>query len=175
MTMALGNRRPYRRRDDLRRVAWALLRPFWRCSPRPCWFWRNLLLRGFGARVGRQVRIYPGARIHQPWNLALGDGCVVARAVTLYALGPIRLGRGVVLSQGCHLCAGTHDHHDPAFPLLRPPIHIADGVWVAAEAFIGPGVTIGDRAVVGARAVVMRDVEAGLVVAGNPARPVGCR
>ncbi|MEE9211386.1 MAG: hypothetical protein V3U29_01905, partial [Phycisphaeraceae bacterium] len=83
-----------------------------------------------------------------------------------------------VVSQDAHLCAGTHDYTQPHLPLQRPPINIGNGVWVCADAFIGPGVTIGDNSVVAARAVVTKDVPPGVVVGGNPAqvithRPMG--
>ena len=93
----------------------------------------------------------------------------------LYALGPIRIGDRVTVSQGAHLCAGSHDFRDPTMALTRPPIRIDDDVWVCADAFVGPGVEIGRGAVVGARAVVVRSVAAGTIVAGNPARQVGRR
>ncbi len=161
--------------DYLRRALWALVQPLWRLSPRWCWAWRCWLLRWFGARIGPAVRFYPAARIHQPWNLVIGPRSTIAWGVTLYALGPIRIGADVVISQGAHLCAGSHDIRDPGFPLRKLSITVADAVWIAAEAFIGPDVTLAERAVVGARAVVMRDVPAGAVVAGNPARVVGQR
>lgn len=167
--------RYYTPADYLRRALWALLQPLWRCSPRWCWGWRRWLLRIFGARIGPGVRIYPAARIHQPWNLSIGPHCTIAWDAILYCLGPINLGADVVISQGAHLCAGDHAIRDPDFPLRKPPLAVASGAWIAAEAFIGPGVSIGERAVVGARAVVMRDVAAAAVVAGNPARVVGRR
>lgn len=165
----------YRRRDYLRRALWALCQPLWRWSPRWCWRWRNGLLHLFGARVSPGVRIYPSARLIQPWHVRIGDRSLISWKATLYALGPIQIGADCVISQGAHLCAGSHDPHDPSFPLIRPPIRVHDGVWIAAEAFIGPGVTLGQRAVVGARSVVCRDVPAGAIVAGNPARPIGER
>ena len=167
--------RYYSPADYLRRGLWALAQPLWCYSPRWCWGWRRGLLRLFGASIGPGVRVYPAARIHQPWNLSLGPRCTIAWSATLYCLGPIRLGADVVVSQGAHLCAGDHDMRDPAFPLRKRPITVADGAWIAAEAFIGPNVSIAERAVVGARAVVMRDVPAAAVVAGNPARVVGER
>ena len=161
--------------DYLRRALWALVQPLWRFSPRCCWGWRRVLLRLFGAEVAPGGRVYPAARIHQPWNLRLGPRCTIGWGASLYCLGPVRISADVVISQGAHLCAGDHDIRDPAFPLRKRPLSVGQGVWVAAEAFIGPGVTLGDHAVVGARAVVMRDVPASAVVAGNPARVVGQR
>jgi putative colanic acid biosynthesis acetyltransferase WcaF len=87
----------------------------------------------------------------------------------------IKLCANATVSQGAHLCAATHDHHDPAFPLVVGPINIGAHSWIAAEAFIGPGVNISERAVVGARAVVMKDVKSSMVVVGNPMRTVGTR
>jgi len=152
-----------------------MAQPLWRCSPRWFWGWRSALLGLFGARIGPGVLIYPAARIHQPWNLAVGPRSTIAWNVTLYCLGPLTIGADAVISQGAHLCAGDHDIRDPSFPLLKRPICVGNEVWIAAEAFIGPSVSIGDRAVVGARAVVVRDVPPGAVVAGNPARVVGQR
>ena len=57
-------------------------------------------------------------------------------------------------------------------PLLKPPIHIVDQVWVCTDAFVGPGITVGEGAIVGARAVALKDVAAWSIVVGNPARPV---
>src|SRR5581483_1455684 len=86
--------------------------------------------------------------------------------------GPISIGTHTAISQGVYLCAGTHDHTNPTMPLERQPIRIGSGVWIAAQAFIGPGVTIGDNSVIGARAVVMKDVPSGVVAAGNPCRGI---
>jgi putative colanic acid biosynthesis acetyltransferase WcaF len=84
----------------------------------------------------------------------------------------VTIGNHSVISQDAYLCAGTHDYTQPTLPLLREPITIGHGVWIAAGAFIGPTVTVGDNCVVGARAVVMKDVPPGMVVAGNPARVI---
>jgi putative colanic acid biosynthesis acetyltransferase WcaF len=146
-----------------------------RALPRPFWGLRSALLRAFGARVGRDVRLHPTVRIAIPWTLTLHDGVGIGDRAILYALGPIEVGAAATVSQGAHLCAGSHDHRDPGMPLLRPPIRIGAGAWICADAFIGPGVKVGPGAVVGARAVVTRDVAPDCVVAGNPARPVGPR
>jgi len=92
--------------------------------------------------------------------------------VTIYNLAPVNLGYGTNLSQRVHLCAGTHDFRAWSMPLDARPINIGENVWIAAEAFIGPGVTIGDMAVIGARSVVVRDQPARMVCAGHPCRPL---
>lgn len=162
--------RKWTRREQLGRVLWALATPLFRLSPRQVWSWRRMMLRLFGAKVGLEAHIYPSVRISIPWNLTLGQGCAVGERAILYALGPITIGQRATVSQGAHLCAGTHDIDDPARPLLKPPIEIGDDAWVAADAYVGPGVKIGAHAVVGARSVVVKNVEQGWIVAGNPAR-----
>ncbi len=144
-------------------------------SPRQVWGWRNGMLRLFGARIGRRVRIHPSVRVATPWNLVVGDNTAVGDGVILYSLGRITLGPDVTVSQYAHLCAGTHDHRHAALPLLKPPITIGRGAWVCADAYVGPGLRVGDYAIVGARAVVTRDVPPWTIVAGNPAREIAAR
>ena len=164
---------PYSRNEKLRRVAWNLARALlFHPSPKPLFRWRNRLLRWFGARIGPHTFIEPSVRIFHPWLLTIGDWTHVGGGANLYNLGPITIGDHSVVSQDTVLCAGTHDYTQPHLPLLRPPITIGSGVWIAAEAFVGPNVTVGDNSVVGARAVVAKDVPPGVVVAGNPARVI---
>jgi len=158
-----------------RRVLWGLAKPLFRFSPRVLFAWRNLLLRSFGARVGQHVHIYNTANVYFPWNLEIGDWSAIGEHALIYNLGPVAVGAHVTISQRAHLCAGTHDHTDPALPLVKSPIVIDSDAWICADAFIGPGVNIGAGAVVGARAVVVKNVEPWVVVAGNPARPVSKR
>jgi putative colanic acid biosynthesis acetyltransferase WcaF len=139
------------------------------------WAWRRQLLRIFGARIGAGVHIYPTARISIPWNLNIGKDVGIGDRVILYALGPITIGERATVSQGAHLCAGSHDYRDPNMRLTKPPIVIGPDCWICADAFIGPGVEVGGYAVVGARAVVMSSVKESEVVAGNPARVIGLR
>ena len=158
-------------RQKLARLAWAAVQATaFRLSFHDWYPWRAALLRAFGARVGRGVRVRRTVRVEIPWNLTLGDDVIVGDGVILYALGPITVGPRTLVSQHAHLCAGTHDYRLPHYPLLRPPIRVGADCWVAADAFVGPGVTVGDRAVVGARAAVFKDVPPAAVVGGNPAR-----
>lgn len=164
------NTRKYTGAEILRRILWRLVAPFFRFSPRPLFEWRNFILRRFGAIVGKHVHIYPSAIVYFPWNLEIRDWSAIGEHALVYNLGKITIGEAVTISQRVHLCAGTHDYRDPAFPLLKPPIEIKDRVWVAADAFVGPGVIVGEGAIVGARAVVVSNVEPQTIVAGNPAR-----
>ena len=158
-----------------RAVWWLVWLLLYLPSPRPLHGWRRLILRAFGATVGRGAHPYPAAWVWAPWNLTLGDHACLADGVDCYNVAPITVGPHALVSQRAFLCGATHDYADPAFPLVPKPIAVGAGAWVAAEAFVGPGVTVGEGAVVGARAVVTRDVAPWAVVAGNPARVIKTR
>jgi putative colanic acid biosynthesis acetyltransferase WcaF len=158
------------------RALWELLQgPLFAWTPRPMWAWRRMVLRAFGARIGRNVHLHPTVRIAVPWNLSVGPDAGIGDRAILYSLGPITIGAAATVSQNAHLCAGTHDFRRRDMPLIKPPVAIGPGAWICADAFVGPGVTVGEGAVVGARAVAMRDVPAWAIVAGNPARKVSER
>jgi putative colanic acid biosynthesis acetyltransferase WcaF len=157
---------------QIRRILWSFTSLLFRWSPRPCFAWRRFLLRLFGARIGREVHIYPTASILMPWNLDVGDFSAVADWCCLYNPGKIEIGSRSTVSHRAHLCSATHDYRDPALPLLRCPVRIGSDAWICTEAFVGPGVTVGDGAIVGARAVAVKSVEPWTIVAGNPARLV---
>ncbi|MFD2573289.1 putative colanic acid biosynthesis acetyltransferase [Spirosoma soli] len=160
-------------KNRIGRAIWGIVAGIlFRLSPRPFHSWRSFLLRCFGAKVGRGVHVYPGVKIWAPWNLELADECGVANGAILYSLAKITIGRRAVVSQGAHICAGTHDYTRPGSPLVAMPIQINDFAWVAAEAFIHPGITIGEGCVVGARSVVTKDMPSWMVCAGHPCKPL---
>lgn len=164
--------RKYSRRIQVMRLAWAIGRVLFRLIPRPLYAPRRILLRVFGAKIGRKVNIANTATIYFPWNLEIGDWSAIGEHAYIYNLGRIVIGGKATVSQRAHLCAGTHDYRDPALPLLTPPVEIGTQAWICADAFVGPGVTVGEGAVVGACAVVTGHVDPWSVVAGNPAREV---
>ena len=164
--------RKYSRQEMFRRILWMACQPLFRFSPRPCFGWRRWLLRRFGASVGRHVQMYSSATIYMPWNLTIGDWSSLGEHALIYNLGQVTIGEKVTISQRTHLCAGTHDYTRPDMPLLKPPITIENQVWICADAFVGPDVTIGERAIVGACSVVMKDVGPNIIVVGNPAREI---
>jgi putative colanic acid biosynthesis acetyltransferase WcaF len=145
---------------------------FFRYSPIFSHKWRAFILRCFGAKIGKQSHIYSKVRIWAPWNLIVGDNVGIADNVNLYSQGRIIIGNRVTISQGSYICTGSHDYTLHNHPLITKPIVIEDNVWVAAECFIHPGVTIGEGAVIGARSVIIRDVQKWTVCAGNPCQPI---
>ena len=150
-------------------VVWLILA---RWTPRQLNPWRRLILRVFGATVHREATVYGSARIWLPANLSIGKGSTIGADAIIYNQGMISIGENSIVSQRAHLCSGTHDHRDPAFQLQIRPITIGDRVWVAAEAFVGPGVTIPDGVVLGARGCLFTDAAPWTVYSGNPAHPI---
>jgi putative colanic acid biosynthesis acetyltransferase WcaF len=148
---------------------WALLG---RWTPSPLHAWRRTLLKLFGARIHSSAKVYPSARIWFPPNLEMKANACLGPGVTCYCMDVITLEEYALVSQGAHLCAGTHDVDDPHFQLVTRPIRIGANAWIAAEAFVGPGVTVGEGAVLGARSVAMKELAAWTIYTGNPAEPV---
>ena len=146
---------------------WFLFRPF---IPGIFRGWRNRMLRLFGARIESTANVYASVKIWAPWNLEIGAYSTLGPKVDCYNQGKIVIGSHSVVSQKSYLCASSHDFTDAKHPLILKPIAIEDQVWIAADAFIGPGVTVGQGAVVGARAAVFKDVTPWTVVGGNPAK-----
>lgn len=157
----------------LREACWLLVRslfflPSWMPGSRlRCWW-----LRRFGASVGRGVVIKPGVRITMPWRLRIGDHVWIGEEAFLHSLAPITIGANACVSQRAFLCTGSHDYSSAAFDLLTSPILLADGVWIGAAAWVGPGVTAGSHAVLTAGSVATRDMAAYTIYRGNPAGPV---
>jgi len=159
----------YRSDEYRRRVLWMAARPLLRLLPRMFYELRNRILRAFGAKIGEAVRIYPDVDIFFPWNLEIGDEVTIGPGVQLYSLGKIIIGDGTMISYGAHFCAGTHDYTEVNLPLLKPEIRLGQGIWVCAEVFVGPGVSVGDFSIIGARAVVLKSFTAYSILGGNPA------
>jgi putative colanic acid biosynthesis acetyltransferase WcaF len=171
-TREIAYAKNYTKKEYLLRGLWSVGKLFFHYSPRLLYGWRNGLLHLFGARIGKGVKIYPSAEVMFPWNLEIGDHTVVSWGVIIYNLGQIKIGSSTIISQYAHLCAGTHDYQSKTFDLIKSTITVGNHVWIAADAFIGPDVEIGDNSIIAARAVVTKNVEPDEIVAGNPARVV---
>lgn len=164
---------PFSLRSKLYRVLWkAVWILLFRPTPRSFHVWRCLLLRAFGAKLGKVVHPYQSARIWAPWNLEMGDHSGLGADVDCYCVDKIRIGRHATVSQYSFLCTASHDYKDPAMPLVTSPITIGERAWIAADVFVAPGVTIGDGAVITARSSVFSDIEPWTVATGNPAKSI---
>lgn len=164
---------PWTLRERVLRQLWSIVQgTVFRFSLYNAFRWRRWLLRLFGANLAKDVRIRPSARVEIPWNLTIGENSSVGDFAILYCLGPVRIGRRVTVSQYAHLCAGTHETNTRRMRLLRPPIEIGDEAWIAADVYVGPGVTIGARTIVGARSNVYKNLPSDVIAVGSPARAV---
>jgi len=153
-------------------IVWLLLASW---TPPPMHGWRRFLLRLFGARIAPTARIYRSTTVWLPSHLQMGEHSVLGPDVNCYCQAPIVIEDFASVSQGAHLCAGTHDVDDPLFQLIAKPILVKENSWVAADAFVGPGVTIGEGAVLGARAVTFKNLEPWTIYVGNPCKPLRLR
>lgn len=162
--------------NKIGRVAWAIVAgTAFRWSPVPCFAWRRLLLRLFGARLATTSRVYPSCRIWAPWNLVMDADACLGPDVKCLNVEAVSIGAEATVSFGTVLCAASHDINRTDRRLVSGPITIERGAFVFAEAFICMNVTIGEGAVVAARGFVSRDVRPFEVVAGNPAQVVAVR
>lgn len=132
--------------------------------------WRVLILRLWGAEIGKGCALSASASIWAPWNLIIGDIVAIGPRVKVYNPDKIIIGNKVAVSQDVTLCTASHDYTLKDNHLVTAPIKINNFSWVAAEAFVGMGVKIGEGAVIGARAAVFKDVDPWTIVGGNPAK-----
>jgi putative colanic acid biosynthesis acetyltransferase WcaF len=170
---SIGRTRSFSWSNILFRAVWNVTwLTFASWTPPQLYGWRRFLLNLFGARIARGARIYGSARIWYPPNLEMGRGAVLGFHSQCYCMDKIVLEDFAEVAQFVHLVAGTHDIDDPCFQLYTRPIRICSHAWLASGCFIGPGVTVGEGAVLGARGVAFKDLEAWVVYAGNPAKPI---
>ena len=147
-------------------IAWLVLARF---TPPPLHRWRRLVLLAFGARIGRGARVHASVAIWLPHNLEVGEQVLIGPGARIYNQGTITIGAWSVISQRAHLCASTHRVDDPGFQLECRPIAVGERCWVAAEAFVGPGVTMGDGSVLAARGALFDNATTDGIYRGNPA------
>ena len=148
----------------------------YRPSPTPLHAWRRLLLRVFGAKIGKPAYLYPSSRVWAPWNLEMGNHSTLASNVDCYCVDKVVIGSFTTVSQYSYLCTATHDYTDPSIEyrpqmqLVTAPIKLGDRVWLTADVFVGPGVHIEDGTVILARSSVFGDLPSWVVACGNPAK-----
>ncbi len=160
--------------DKLLNMVWSIVNStIFRITPSKLGVFRKIritLLRMFGAEADWDASIHPSAKIEYPWNFKIGKKSSLGEKSWIYALTKVEIGENTCIGKDVYLMTGTHDVNSPEFVLVKKPIIIGDGAWIATDAKILPGVSIGDMAVVGAGAIVTRDVQAWSIVGGNPAK-----
>lgn len=151
-------------------IVWTL---FVRPIPRDMFSgYKRFVLRLFGAKLSDSAHVYSSAKIYMPRNLIMEGLSNIGPNTNIYNVDTITIKDHATISQGAHLCTASHDITDWNEKLITAPIVVEKYGWVAADAFIGMGVTVGEGAVVGARAAVFKDVDPWTVVGGNPARKI---
>ena len=141
-------------------------------SPQFLYGWRSFLLRLFGARIGKQVKIRSTVRITYPWKVSVGDYSWVGEDSVLYSLGNITIGRHVAIAHKVYVNTGGHVYDRKTFDIFEKPVVIEDECWLTNDVYVAPGVTIGKGTIISARSSVLKDMPAGKICVGTPAKPI---
>jgi putative colanic acid biosynthesis acetyltransferase WcaF len=166
----------FSKKNQLARLVWnAVHLLLYRPSLRPMFAWRSFLLRCFGATMGPGCHFYPASKVWAPWNLTCDSHVAAADGAEIYNPAPMHFGSHCIVSQGAYLCGATHDYNNAAFPLLAYRMSFGAYAWICARAAVGPGVQVGEGAVLGLGAVATRSLEPWMVYGGNPAVAVKTR
>ena len=166
----------FSKKNRASRLVWnAVHLLLYRPSPRPLFAWRSFLLRCFGATVGPGCHFYPGSKVWAPWNLHCEGHVAAADGAEIYNPAPMHFGSHCIVSQGAYVCGATHDYNSPSFPLLAYRMSFGAYAWICARASVGPGVQVGEGAVLGIGAVATRSLEPWTVYGGNPAAALKIR
>jgi len=160
----------------LRRWLWYLVNVLVFTNPLfPFYGPKRLLLRLFGARIGRGVIIKPRVNIKHPWRLSIGENSWIGEGVWIDNLVEIAIGSNACISQGAYLLTGNHDYKNIAFTLITKPIRIEDGAWIGAGGIVCPGINVGRNAILTVGSILARDAEPSGIYTGNPAQRVRTR
>ncbi|MDR1543310.1 MAG: putative colanic acid biosynthesis acetyltransferase [Prevotellaceae bacterium] len=160
------------RKNQVLRLFWSIV---WAVFARPlpkslCSGWKRFLLRCFGTKIHKTAIVYSSAKVFMPWNLEMDEYACLADDVDCYNVDKVKIGKHATISQRAFLCTASHDIEKNNMPLITAPITIENYAWVAVDAFVGMGVTIGEGAVIGAKTCIVKDVEPWAVMAGSPAK-----
>jgi len=170
-----NNTRFDRGRSKLVEFLWLVLDAALVRSRVPGYLHRRLILRAFGARIGKRVLIKPGVRIKFPWRLEIGDDSWLGEDAWIDNLVTVRIGANCCISQDAYICTGSHDWGASTFGLIVKPVKIGDGAWLASRSVIGPGVVVGEGAVLCLGSVTTSDLAAWGIYQGVPATLVKYR
>lgn len=128
-----------------------------------------IILKAFGCKTGKDIRVKPFVNIKYPWKLVIGDHTWIGEGCTIENLAQVSLGSNVCLSQGSALITGNHDYTKVNFDLFVKPICIEDGAWIGARAIVCPGVLVASHAILTAGSVAPKNLDSYTIYQGNPA------
>ncbi len=141
----------------------------------PISIFRMALLRIAGIRIGNSSIVNAGARFYDPSGIVIGEDCVIGERIVLDGRAPLTIGNHVDIASEVMIYNSEHDIASSTFGATSAPVTIKDYVFIGPRAIILPGVTVNEGAVIGAGAVVTKDVPANAVVGGVPAKVIGER
>jgi len=150
---------------------WLVQSTIFAMSPQFLYGWRRFILRMFGAKVGKGVLVRPSVKITYPWNVSFDEHAWIGDEVVLYSLSNISIGNHAVISQRSYICTGFHDYSKSSFDTILKNVVIENGVWLATDVFVAPGVRIKEGCIVGARSSVFSDLPSNMICIGTPAKP----
>lgn len=141
----------------------------------PLYFIRKFVLSLAGVKIGRGSMVHMGAKFFNPGGVVIGEDTIIGESVFLDGRAKLKIGSHVDIASEVMIYNSEHDLEDPNFKAINADVEIEDYVFIGPRAIILPGVKIGTGAVVGAGAVVTKDVLAGSIVGGVPAKIIGKR
>jgi putative colanic acid biosynthesis acetyltransferase WcaF len=153
-------------------IWWVVQATLFSWSPQFLYAWRVFLLRLFGAKIGRNVKIRSTVKITYPWKVKIGDYSWIGDDCMLYSLGDITIGSHVAIAHKVYLNTGGHEYNKKTFDIFFKPLVIEDQCWITTDVYVAPGVTIGKGTIVSARSTVLKDLPAGKICVGTPAIPI---
>jgi len=151
------------------RILWYIIGECLVNSMIPGSFWRVLLLRMFGSKIGKGVVIKPYVKIKYPWKLEIGDYTWIGEHVWIDNLGKVKIGSNACISQGSMLLCGNHNYKKVTFDLIVRGIVIEDGAWIGAKCVVCPGVVVKSHSVITVGSIVIQNTEPYTIYQGNPA------
>lgn len=154
---------------------WIIENSVFRLSPQVFYGWRRFLLRLFGAKIGKNVKIRSTVKITYPWKVEVGENSWVGDDCVLYSLGEIKIGKNVALAHKVYLNTGGHNYKVSTFDIFSKPVFIEDECWITNDVYVAPGIIIGKGAIIGARSTVLQDMPEGMICFGSPAKPIKSR
>lgn len=142
----------------------------------PFHHYRRFVYRLFGVSIGKGSTIHMFASFYNPLNISIGKDTIIGEWVVLDGRTRLTIGDHVDIASNVMIYNAEHDVHSSGFTKARlEAVTIEDYVFIGPRAIILPGVTVGRGAVIGAGAVVTKDVPSLSIVGGVPAKEIGTR